>query len=282
MDTGIINRELFDQSVDHLDNLYVVTQAPQTVESRVSIDIDLDEDAAVIDRHRDQYPAQTYTVSEIRAGRSEGWLLSGGMIIFDHEGRIAVGMRDGNAADPFAYTNIAAGRCDRKFKEHCREELASEFVLCVQKPDGHWEQINFGKGTIPLANVRKGIPSVAKWKDYVSIPRLTSKIFVPPTRSKLPEMTTLSIYWQEKSARVWEEHLQGILLIDRDNHSVEFRLPVEIDLSEFRSSEIFFAEGTGFATWMFPKQIQEIGKQIRFDGARTVTPFLAWITNKLI
>ena len=281
MNFAITNRNLFDRTVDGLDDLYVVTQPPKSSFGKIDVRINLDEHAAVIDRYKLKYPLQSDTVSEIRDGKGGKWLLSGGAIIFDQAGRIAVGLRDGNASDPFAYTNIAAGRCDRKFKDHCYEELATEFVVCVKKDNRHWEQINFGKATIPLDCIRKDRSTIVNWKQHVSPTMIVQEVSYPRVRTNLPNLTTIQIYWEEKGLYQYEEQLGGFVLVDEQNHTVEFRLPVEIDLSEYHTTEIFYAEGTGYATWMFPVQIQELCRQTRHDGSRVVTPFLEWLIAKI-
>ena len=275
----IKNKDLFDRTVEGYDALYVVSKPPKLMEGNIKVNIDLDEDAAVLDSCTDSHPYQGLSVSEVRSGKSGGWLLSGGAIIYDHVGRIAVGMRDGNAADPFAYTNIAAGRCDHKFQDHCYEELASEFVLCVKKDNNGWEQINFGKATIALDRVREERPAIAKWKKQIAAPTLQDEVLYPHICTDLPEMTTLIVHWEEKKKCRYTEQLQGFMFVDKKNHTVEFRLPVKIDLSRYDATEIFFAEGTGYATWMFPAQIRELHNQVRHDGSRTITPFLEWIVG---
>ena len=278
----VTNKDLFYHLVEDLDDLYVVTQAPEWTNTSVTITIDLDKKAAVLDTNQKRYPTQTYTVSDVRAGQSGGWLLSGGSVIFDEVGRIAVGLRNGNAADPFAYTNIAAGRCDRKFKDHCYQELASEFILCVKREKLGWQQANFGEGTVTLAKIREELQPIAQWKTYVSPAPLECKGARPPMRTDLPGVINVTVYWKDKRATLCEENLQGFALVDGQNHTVEFRLPVEIDLSSYDDSEIFYGEGTGYATWMFPTQIRELCGQVRHDGSCVVTPFLAWIAATLV
>ena len=277
----VTNRDLFDRTVHGLDDLYVVTKPPQPGDTELKIVIALDDEAVVLDKCQEDYPAQRHTVSQIRSGLSDQWLLSGGALILDEVGRIAVGMRDGNAADPFAYTNIAAGRCDQRFEAHCYEEFASEFILCVKQKNDNWEQICFGESTPHLASIRKMLPTIAKWKGYVSSATLKHEILRPSACADLPGLTSISIYWQDNGVCRLEEHLRGFVLVDTQNHTVEFRLPLEIDLSTYYGAEIFYGEGTGYATWMFPAQIRALFDQIRFDGSRNVTPFLAWAAQTM-
>ena len=282
MELPVTNKDLFEQLVDGLDDLYVVAQTPKCTKDGIEIRIDLDGEVAVIDKHKERFPFQNATVSAIRTGKHGGWLLSGGAIIFDQTGRIAVGMRDGNAADPFAYTNIAAGRCDQKFIKHCYEELASEFVLCISTDNCHWQQINFGKATVSLDKIRKAQPAIAKWKKYVKSPKLKSDVSIPLVRTGLQGMSTIKVCWEERNGCRCNEKLKGFLLVDKKNYTVEFRLPVEVDLSGYKASEIFFAEGAGYATWLFPEQIHQIGRQVRNDGSCVVTPFLTWLVTQIL
>ena len=281
MEQLIKNRDLFNNAVKGLDDLYVVTRVPQSANGEVAIAIDLNEDAVVLDECKENYPLQNQTVSDIRSGNDGRWLLSGGALIFDQSGRIAVGMRDGNAADPFAYTNIAAGRCDRKFQEHCYEELASEFVLCVKRNNTDWEQINFGESTPPLERVRQAIPTICKWKAYVKHTILHDEVLRLTTPVNLEGLTTVSIHWQENGVCQFEERIKGFTLLDSQNHTVEFRLPIVVDLSKYSGAEIFYGEGTGHATWIFPAQILDVLDKIQIDGGRKVTPFLAWVAKAL-
>lgn len=271
----VLNRDLYERQCGG-DQLYVVADSHKRLGNHFIVRINLDGEAAVIDKHADTYP-DNHKVSEIRKGKAGLWLLSGGTIITDQNGRIAVGLRDGNAADPFVFTNIGAGRCDRKLTDHCREEFESEFILCVQrKPNEDWFQIRFGPATPELSIIRQRIPAVAKWKPEVAPHQLIDAgcLAVMGGRDKI------TIEWYDERGIQEVENLSGYVLEDTSNHTVEFRLPVEIDLSAYYAEQIFFAEGTGYALWKSRKQIHKLTGLARKWDTRLVTPLLEMITKR--
>lgn len=249
------------------DELFVVTGEPQIHGDSVVVDIELELPAVVFDRHAQKYD-QPYTVSDIRAGRTlEGkslWLLSGGTLIRDEQGRFAIGLRDGNAADPFTYTNIGAGRCNSVFEDHCLEEMSSEFVLCV-KDAGEWNQVRLLDSEKPplLSQLREQRQSIARWMiqkvpaaglvDY----RLTN---VKQVSGSHAGMQTLTVRWLRSGQVERSETLHGFMLIDARNHTVEFRLGYDLDLSAYgpEETQIFFAEGTGYAEWMSEDRLRQL------------------------
>ena len=136
----LTNRDLINRAPHESDDdIFVVTQSPNVSGNTVTVRVNLDEPAAALDSRSKRYPGNP-TVSKIAAGSGKRWLLSGGALITDHNKRIAIGLRDGNARDKFLLTNIGAGRCDRKLDEHCWEEVTSEFLLCVKDKRNIWRQ----------------------------------------------------------------------------------------------------------------------------------------------
>jgi hypothetical protein len=274
----VLNRDLYERQCGG-DQLYVVAGSPKRVGNHFTVRINLDGEAAVIDKHAGKHP-DNHKVSELRKGKAGLWLLSGGTIITDQNGRIAVGLRDGNAADPFVFTNIGAGRCDRKLTDHCREEFESEFILCVQlKPNGDWFQIRFGPATPEFSLIREGIPAIAKWKPEVAPHQLMDPGSLavmggPGGRDKI------TIEWYDERSVQEVENLDGYVLEDTSNHTVEFRLPIKIDLSPYYAEQIFFAEGTGYALWKTRMQIHKLAGGAKKWGTRQVTPLLEMIAKR--
>ena len=262
----------------------MVASEPVERDRDIAVEIDLDRPAAVVDKHQGRY-AQPYTVRQVREGvegQGDLWLLSGGVLVRDRSGRIAVGLRDGNAADPFMLTNIGAGRCDRRLAEHCEEEFQSEFILCLHGPDG-WAQVRFGDATPPLAEVRARLPSIRKWKSHVGDPPLSAE---PPLRDDadgLEAATNVVVEWTDRGRLVDRESLRGYALVDGRNHTIEFRLPVRLALSpeDDDRAEVFFAEGTGYALWMRPEAIRELEARQTALGLTLVTPLLAAVAERI-
>jgi len=231
--------------------------------------------AAVLDEKKSEY-SQPYTISQIRDGTApDAWLLSGGTIIRDHRERIAVGQRDGNGADPFAFTNIGAGRCDQRLLNHCLEELCSELVLCVREK-GIWHQVDLGPTTPDLVNLRKKIPTIANWKSFVKTPNFGLGVLTDPPFPcpMLGEKGAINITIDYCSRQ--PETLEGYVWLDSTNRTVEFRLPVLIDLSKYKEEdvEIFFAEGTGYACWKSYQQLKKLVELEQFWLELLTTPFI--------
>lgn len=171
--------------------MYVVMDEPREEGSGIVVTVDLERDAAVIDKHRANYPRQPYSVGDIRSGKDDLWLLSGGTLITDHQGRIAIGLRDGNATNPFAFTNIGAGRCDRSLQEHCMEEFHSELIVCVEDPEG-WVQMKFHESAPDLSSVRQRRPAIGKWKAHIGQPA-PIVMPMPPLRKGVGGTTTVTV-----------------------------------------------------------------------------------------
>ncbi|MCL6588544.1 MAG: hypothetical protein K6U80_01165 [Firmicutes bacterium] len=269
---AVLNRDLYERQCGG-DHFYIIADSPKRVGNHFTVRINLDGAATVIDEYANNYQ-YNHRVSEIRKGKAGLWLLSGGTIITDQNGRIAVGLRDGNAADPFAFTNIGAGRCDRKLAGHCMEEFESEFILCVQmKPNEGWSQIRFGPATPELSMIRQRIPAIAKWRPYVAPHQ-----FIDSGRlavmAGLGGPDKITVEWYDKEGIQEVENLSGYVLEDTSNHTIEFRLPVKIDLSSFYAEQIFFAEGSGYALWKSRKEIHKLAGYAKKWGTRLVTPFL--------
>lgn len=272
---SVKNRDLYRQH-NGRDHLYVVTNEPQQDGKRMVVSVDMGKDAAVIDKHRADYPHQPYSVGDIRGGKDGLWLLSGGTLITNHQGQIAIGLRDGNAADPFTFTNIGAGRCDRKLQDHCMEEFHSEFILCVKDPSGNWVQMKFDESAPDLSEIRAKSPAIAKWEVHIGQPRDLARP-QPALKSGLPGMTTLAVEWKEGSQIQDREVLEGYTFLDQQNHTLEFRLPIELDLSTHGDVATFYAEGTGYAVWKTPRQIRDLARLQQTFGTILVTPLLAGI-----
>jgi hypothetical protein len=272
----IKNKDLLNwPSNNRPDNLFVVTKPPKRNDNDVVINIHLDENAAVLDSDASLYPDQP-TISKIREGKGSRWLLSGGTLITDQEGRIAVGLRDGNSVDPFIFTNIGAGRCDQKLIENCEQEMASEFILCLKKDDNHWYQADFGQYTKLLTDLNR--PDVKMCVEDIVNSFNKSGYMIdrfPYKRGTIQTDLTgnISINWIY-SGDTLQESLKGYVLADAQNKTTEFRLGLILDLSGFTDNRIFFGEGTGYAEWMSLDCIKDLVRAEEIAGRRFVTPFL--------
>ena len=257
------------------DDLFVVTkEAKQDLHGNWVVEVHVDDGAAVNDKRAAQYN-QPYAISEVRGGKARGlWLLSGGTVIRDHNERIAVGLRDGNAADPFQFTNIGAGRCDRKLEDHCFEEMVSEFIVCIKNRHGRWAQVLLNAPERPplLHEIRANRQTIERWKTReipeAGIVDISKTRLVRTKDARAPN--TLIVKWISPGKTISEETLTGYVVKDRPNRTLEFRLAVVYDLERYNPSdvEIFFAEGTGYAKWLTK---DELGKLVQLD---MVTPFL--------
>lgn len=271
------NEDMFQAKLP-IDHLVVVTEEPKRQRTLHIVNIDLAAPAAVHEKHAHKYQ-QPYTVGDIRrnsgpAKNKNLWLLSGGTVIRDHRGRFAVGLRDGNAADAFKFTNIGAGRCDQKLEDHCYEELVSEFILCV-KEGGKWVQVQFCPPELPplLQQVRSKQQTIEKWKAD-GIPRAglmpVSSTRIKESPAPKRDLKNLEVNWTKNEELVHRERLDGYLLLDIPNRSLEFRLPYALDLHAYGPAdvEVFFAEGTGYADWKSKQELQ------RLEALSMVTPLL--------
>lgn len=215
------------------DDLFVVTEKPLVmsapgVTKTTTVRINLDSNAAVLDNRIGFYPGQP-TIGQIRKGKEKGWLLSGGALIADNKNNIAVGLRDGNAADCFMYTNIGAGRCDQRLQEHCYEERDTEFILCV-KERGIWHQVIFGPHTTPLHRLNK--PDVNTILSPI-LPKLGA--VAPPPVTNIPIATGLTgnivVEWYDATGVRITENLSGYVFVDSAVNTTEFRLAIQYLIS---------------------------------------------------
>lgn len=267
----ITNQILLNHAEIRTDYYYVLTSEPIESKDSIVISVDLEQQVAVLD----EYAQLTdISVANIRSGRLQGlWLLSGGTVIIQdaHPPLVALGIRDANAADPFTFTNIGAGRCDQKLFAHCLEELASEFILCV-RDNGLWHQVNFGAATRAIKKlyksaVQKGVDELLQSDTYSSTPIQIPIDYRDPFHHKLFRKVT--IHWGDGA-----ESLYGYVWLDWHNQTTEFRLPVVLNLSHFQSTCIFFGEGTGYALWKSIQQIRALVAAEKEWETDLVTPFL--------
>lgn len=280
----IKNRALYYGEIQRTDHLYIVTQEPAPPGDVVNIKVNLDDSAAVCDGHQNEYPNQPYTDKDINTPnqgkeRPPFWLLSGGALVSDDRQRVAIGLRDGNPTkDAFAFTNIGAGRCDRPLKEHCLEELATEFILCVLE-NGDWYQCRFGTNTQSLHALQK--PAIRKKIERVlsSIDKnkgikemdVDQLIGDPVEESQLPK--EINITWIDGENQI-KEKLPGYVYLNNGEQTTEFRLAVTIDLSSYSMFEVFYGEGTGYACWKNLQQIAALLDAEKTWGDELLTPFL--------
>jgi hypothetical protein len=258
------------------DDLFVVTEKPVLISApgvtkTTMVRVNLDSNAAVLDNRLDIYRGQP-TIDQIRKGETKGWLLSGGTLITDNKNNIAVGLRDGNAADRFMYTNIGAGRCDQSLQEHCYEERDTEFILCV-KERGIWHQVIFGPHTTSVHKLNK--PDV----NTILSPLLTKLGAVAPTPvANIPIATGLTgnivVEWYDATGVRKTENLSGYVFVDTAVNTTEFRLAIQYDLSGYDEVQIFFGEGTGYAEWQSLGQIRLLAKAGGIARRGFITSFL--------
>lgn len=272
------NRDLlfWNPATPRTDELFVVTEEPTAFITApgtrtTTVRVNLDANAAVLDSRADFYPGQP-TVAQIRNGKEKGWLLSGGTLITDHRNYIAVGLRDGNAADRFMYTNIGAGRCDQRLQEHCYEERDSEFILCV-KEDGAWRQVIFGPHTLPLRRLNK--PDVDAIVASI-LPNLGVAAPPPVANNPLASPLTgdIAVEWYDAEGISLSENLSGYVFVDSAVNTTEFRLGLQYDLSAYEDVHIFFGEGTGYAEWQSLDQIRLQTSVGTIADRKLITAFL--------
>ena len=83
--------------------------------------------------------------------------------------------------------------------------------------------------------------------------------------------------WDRREPYV--EELDGLVLMDRDNRTIEFRQCLRIDLSIYEKILSYYAEGPGIATW---KTVGETGALVRAQDVwneSLVTPLLKHIAT---
>lgn len=273
------NRDLlfWKPSIPRTDELFVVTEPPSlltgsSASRNVAIRVNLAACAAVLDTRSNAYPQQP-TVGQIRQGQQTGWLLSGGCLITNQHNHIAVGLRDGNAADRFVYTNIGAGRCDQKLREHCLEERDSEFILCV-KERGAWHQILWGPQTRSVHQLDKA--DIASLLSAI-VPNIKTTKPPPVAHNSLKTDLAGNItleWYDDTDGTCLTEQLPGYIFVDHAVHTTEFRLAMQYDLSDYDEVRIFFGEGTGYAEWQPLEQIRLFARAESITGRRFITSFL--------
>jgi len=261
------------------DKLYVVCHKPSHGAKGTEITISLAQTASVLERHKEGYVDQLI-VEDIRAGTEDYWLLSGGVALFDQDDRLAIGLRDGNAADPFAYSNIGAGRCDQRLEDHCNEELASELVLFVKSDhEDAWHLVRFDNAQPQLsiqafADTHPGIRKSSPFRDLSASYR-GALLDCRPIAYKRRGVEHLIVRWEGDEPLT--EELDGYILIDSSNRTLEFRHCLQIDLRAYKEIATYYTEGPGVALW---KTVTEIGALVHAQqawGGRLVTPLLEHI-----
>ncbi len=260
------------------DDIFVVCSPPvcDQTERILTVTIDKGEPAAALDSRHGGHPRQPL-VRDIANGDGSRWLLSGGMLILDDQDRVAVGVRDGNAADPFAFTNIAAGRCDQGFKAHCLEEGRTELILMVRN-EGAWSQVDLGAGGLKLCDLNK--PDVARAVQGIlaegapGVLALDKRLLLPPRQRRQP-LWTLKVVWAGATGKRVET-ARG--LVWKGPQTIEFRRPVRLRLSGMEGNRIFFGEGTGYAEWWSHELLEKMALAEQVAGRRMITPFLKSLT----
>lgn len=271
---------LFWGNAPRTDHLFVVTGMPTKANRKVTVPIKLDEEAAVFTPEAGRY-CQGTTIDDVREGVKGKWLLSGGTLVANSRKQIAVGLRDGNAPDPFVWTNIAAGRCDQKLEDHCQEEFETEFLCCVKKGK-IWHQVSFGKHTRLLCEldsptVRRKLTEVVA-SIYQSGRMLNHHSAVTLTYDRplaTPLTQTIEVQWITNSGAPIIEKLKGYVYMDVKNHTLEFRRAVTLRLKDKAITDIvlFFGEGTGHAEWKSFADLKSLATAQK-TGPRLVSPFL--------
>ncbi|MDH4318897.1 MAG: hypothetical protein OEV64_10940, partial [Desulfobulbaceae bacterium] len=260
------NSDLFNRRAEGGDQLFIVASQPQPISGGYTISIAGNRPAAVLQRHAKSHD-QPYTVEQVRHGLNQDhWLLSGGVLLTDHLGRMAIGLRDGNGPDPFVFTNIGAGRCDGKFIPHCLRELAEELILCLYKKE-HWIQVSFSPETpSPLLSLlRKKSPAIYSWNRAINPTDAPEPLESTGVTIKTPNhpknISHLRVEWTDmEGTSPYSEELYGYLYLDPKNHTLEFRLPRILNLGSYRPEDtaIFFAEGTGYARWCSKEELKKL------------------------
>lgn len=279
------NDALF-RNQDHSDKLYVVCHEPRPNQEGTEITISRDQIASVLERNKKEPYDSQLSVDDIRRGTfKDCWLLSGGVAIFDHKDRLAIGLRDGNAADPFAYSNIGAGRCDRLLRDHCNEELASELVLFVKVDRAaKWHLVRFNNQHSAF-----DIKDFADHHQGVSKGNLFRQILESYDASYIQDCTPteypgkmgvqhLTVKW-EGDGETFTEDLHGYIFTDTEHRTVEFRLCLRLDLSAYDYIGTFYTEGPGVAFWKTLPEIKALVQAQVSWKSRLVTPLLEYVAS---
>lgn len=301
------------------DKLFIVSREPVYLKDKDAYEIVIHENdpAAVLDSLYSRYPEQPTVENIRRQGSTENvrwrdewedlWLLSGGTLIFNEQGQIALGQHDEKSTNPFLWTNIGAGLCDQELQAHCMEELESEFILFVfvqeyEDQDPVSKRVCFRTQeeleilepkplgpqklyTLDEKPFDKFIKDELDRIHRVNNPILQEYIHLEsstkPVRDKKLSMLRKNLEVILKGPSGWEWDItkkgpyDGYTWKDEDNHTVEFRLHLQFDLTAFAKHEIFFGEGTGNAMW---KSLHEIDNLVegnfRRRRVRLLTPFM--------
>lgn len=238
------------------------------------------------------------------------WLLSAGNLIFNETGQIALGQQGDKADNPNLWTSIGVGLCDQELKSHCFEELESKFIMFVfvEEFKGHdqelvWKRVCFRtreelerlepkpEGPQKLYTLEEKPFDEFIKQELDSIHRLNKPIFqeyihleplMKPFKDEKLATLRKNVEIILKGPSGWEWDItrkgpyEGYIWEDEDNHTIEFRLHQQFNLTDFTNYEIFFGEGTGNAMW---KSLQEIDELIEGNfnkgRVRLLTPFMS-------
>ena len=241
----------------------------------------LDEDPGVKINPSDD--PHDFTISQLRDGSyPDLWLLSGGLLIFSTDDfSLAMGERNDRSVDPYCWTNIVSGRCDRYWKAHIADELGEEWLAFgFVKRSKRWYRLTVNLFQLPAIAVPPiaesflhQIPSYYKERS-VSIKINQTGDFL--SLNTFPFWKRIDIFWPDKS-----ETFSGIVMIDEENHTIEIRQPAVVDLINFSTKKLLYPEGTGRADWFPLRELIYLREKELAMEENHFTPFIRFLLDGL-
>ncbi|MHB1665976.1 hypothetical protein [Thiomonas sp.] len=183
------------------------------------------------------------TVSDVRRGapsipprHRELWLLSSGVLLLSRDGKLPLLRRDAGAPTAAGAWTEPAGRCDRSFAATGLNELNEELFLALLGPDPERQRV--------VAFQARGLPDALPGKELQRA-RVAERLVsaghpgwddlarrlkaAETTQWLLPEGSGLDeLVLFHDGAEI--ERLRGASLLDRENHTLEWRLCYRLGL----------------------------------------------------
>jgi|GEM_PF-3633259 len=252
------------------DNHYITVQILSENEEGIEINVDTTQEAVTHTRE-----VNGKNIYDIRVGRENCWLISGGILIFNEKRELALGLRDGNSVEGFSFTNIASGRCDRDLIEHCFEELESE-LLVFGKRGARWEFLKIGEQS--LQTVKCNQDDVKREFDKC-VAKCSDEGFLTEYLQKEPHKKNIGKIRYFLDGQ-FQYEFNCFLFVDKENKTIEYRLFQHYDFSEFEEVKIFFNEGTGYGCFKSLEAIKGLIEVERVWGSSLVVPLVKEVVKQ--
>ncbi|MCX5774453.1 MAG: hypothetical protein NTX05_07600 [Fusobacteria bacterium] len=252
------------------DSHYITVEIINYEKKRLEINLDTNKNVVTHDRS-----GELESIMDIRNGSENKWLISGGVLLFNHKLELAVGLRDGNSVEPFSYTNIASGRCDRDLIEHCFEELESEMVLFIKEKA--WKFVKIGSQELCKLHFKKG----DVLKKYKKIMEITTEVV---SIDAYKEFSEILIPLEEIAFfrdGVYQYSFKAFLFIDSENKTIEYRLPMKLNFSKVEEVAIFYNEGTGYGKFKSLRNLQALIDVEKAWGESLVVPMIKELIKQM-